>query len=535
MRSHLLLSIITILVLSLGLAWISTGFEYLQGWGSFLLVTILGTGILFVGWWAIRRDPKFSSDQNSDFQSPIPTWLGWLLIASALLHLGAGVIWFTALPQWGYGGEVEIAGYVMSDAHKRDGAAWELSQSQKPLISAFTDYRGADQYGGMLFGSALIYRYFGGELHQPLQMVVITSAFSALAVLFTWAFARRLWDEKVATIAAWIVAIFPDAVLLGSSQMREAFLMTLAMMAFYGLVRTWQDRSIMGVGWMVVPLLAALPLSPLFALVLAGMLGVFAIFLGGSHWLRDWRTWVVFVGVVVLGLLVVAFFGEQILPSGTSNPMILLQTWLRQAARWQAYNSEHASGWMQKIFRSTPVWAHTWLLLTYGVARPFLPAALFDPGASIWIAIAIWRSLGWALLLPFLMVAPFVAWRKDKWRSPEIGLSLLVWAGILIASFRGGGDGWDNPRYRTAWIGIQAALAAWVWISQKQDESPWLRRVLISLGIIFLWFIPWYLDRMTPFEWPVKDVFLTLGLGMISVLVYWVCDIWRMRRVATNS
>ncbi len=226
MRLRILFSIIAIFALSLGLAWISTGFESLHGWASFLAVTALGAGGLFAAWWALGRDLKFRSAETGNPPSAfhLPPWLIWLLITAALLRLGAGVLWFTALPHLGYGGEVELAGYVMSDAHKRDTAAWELSQSEKPLFAAFSNYRGQDQYGGMLFASALVYRYLRGELHQPLQIVVLTSALSALGVLFAWGFANRLWDEKIAYFAAWIVAIFPDAVLLGSSQMREALM-----------------------------------------------------------------------------------------------------------------------------------------------------------------------------------------------------------------------------------------------------------------------------------------------------------------------
>jgi len=535
MRLRISLSVIVILALSLSLAWVSTGFESFQGWVSFLVFTILGMGVLWAGWWALRRDPKFRSGDGATTSSTIPPWLGWLLVAATLLRLGVGVLWYVALPKLGYGNEAEVFGYVMSDAFRRDMTAWDLAQSEKLLSAAFSDYRGVDQYGGMLFGSALAYRYLGGGIHRPLQMVVLMAAFSSLTVLFTWAFSHCLWDEKIAAITAWIVALFPDAVLLGSSQMREALMMTLAIMAFYGLVRTLQNRSKAGTAWMILPVLAALPLSPLFALLLSGMLVLFAFFIGGFSWLKDWRVWVVLVGVLVLGLLVFTLFGERILPGSASNPVALLQLWLKQAARWQAYNSRHASGWMQKIFRSTPEWTHTWLLLTYGVARPFLPAALFDPGAAIWQGIAIWRSLGWALLLPFMIVAPFVAWRRYGWRSSAMGLSILVWVGILIASFRGGGDAWDNPRYRVTWIGLQAALAAWVWVTQRRDGSPWLRRVLVTVGLIFLWFVPWYLGRMTAFDWPIKDVFLTFGFGLASALVYWMVDVWRSRRKLADN
>ncbi len=103
--------------------------------------------------------------------------------------------------------------------------------------------------------SAFVYRYFGSLYHQPLLMVVLAAACSALAVLFTWAFARRVWGEKVATITAWALFLYPEAVLLGSSQMREAFTIPLVAAAFYGLVRYRDDRSKSGLVWMLVALL----------------------------------------------------------------------------------------------------------------------------------------------------------------------------------------------------------------------------------------------------------------------------------------
>ena len=53
-----------------------------------------------------------------------------------------------------------------------------------PLLSAIGENRQVDQYGGMLFLSGLVYRYLGGEQHQPLLMIVLTASISSLAVLF---------------------------------------------------------------------------------------------------------------------------------------------------------------------------------------------------------------------------------------------------------------------------------------------------------------------------------------------------------------
>jgi hypothetical protein len=159
-----------------------------------------------------------------------------------------------------------------------------------------------------------------------------------------------------------------------------------------------------------------------------------------------------------------------------------------------------------------------------------LPAALFDQAALIWQGIAVWRSFGWALILPFLVSAPIVSWRREGWRSPAVGLSILVWIGIFLSSYRGGGDQWDNPRYRVIWIGLQATLAAWVWMTLRMEKSPWLRRVLVGMGLILVWWVPWYLRRVAVFVWPIQNVFWTLGLGVFSALVYLGIDIWYERK-----
>lgn len=507
-------------LLALALAWVSTRFNGIAGWRSFVIGLVIGAGILLAGWFAIR----------SDQQLVMPRWLGWLILGAALIRLVVGVFWFVALPAWGYGSPVEQGGYVMADAANRDTAAWDLAESELPLVRAFEKYRLVDQYGGLLFFSALFYRYFGGGMHQPLQIVVITASFSALAVLFTWAFVQRAWGERPAKIAAWIVAIFPEAVLLGSTQMREAFTMTLVAACAYGLVRFHQERSWGGLAWVMVGLAMSLLFSPPFAGLVFGMLIVLALSMDGWHVLRQPRLWLILgILAVVIGLGIWLSW-ERIAPAGVKNPLMLAGWWLKQATKWQAYLSQRASGWVQKIFKTVPDWTQIFLLLGLGVLQPFLPAALLDQGIPIWRVVAIWRAIGWSLLLPFLVVAPILALNRTGWRKGLVGgLSLVVWWGILLASLRSGGDFWDNPRYRVAFISLQVALVVWVLWEERQRAGPWLRWAAVSLGLILVWFIPWYLDRNTLIVWPVEDVFKTLGLGIASAVLYVVWDWARVK------
>jgi Dolichyl-phosphate-mannose-protein mannosyltransferase len=506
--------------LAFGLAWISAGFDSTDSWSPFLGVLVIAAGLLWLGWKTIQSDKQLS----------VPGWLAWLMVGAALLRLIAGMVWFVALPRWGYDSPVEQAGYVMSDAATRDQGAWRLSQSGKPLWTAFQDYPQYDQYGGLLFLSALLYRYLGVSSHYSLLIIVLTASFSALSVIFTWAFVRRLWSERTAAVAAWMVALFPEAVLLGSSHMREAFIITLAAAAFYGLVRFWQDRTWQGIAWVLAALVLSIPFSSAFTALLLIMLLILGLAFDNGRLLHSRWLWIAMACLAVAVLLGLWLSWKRFAPPGITDPLSLIGWWLQQTARWQAVFVRRASEMIRRVLNVTPEWIHSFLLIGVGVAQPFLPAALVDDAALIWRGIAIWRAVGWTLLLPLLIVAPLAAFTRKDRRAILLVLCLLVWWGILLAAFRSGGDLWDNPRYRVTFLAPQVALAAWVLTEQWKQPDPWLRRVVISFLLIMGWFLPWYLARYTGLDWPEVGVFKTLGLGLASAVLYLF---WELTREAS--
>ena len=519
-----LLLAMTVLLLALSLAWVSSGFQGVAGWLSFVLVSVLAACILAGGWRLLKAENA-------------PRWLLGLTIGAALLRLAAGMLWFTVLPVARYDSPPEQHGYVMADAYDRDRSAWELATSDKPLWKAFQGtFRKADQYGGMLFLSAAIYRFAGGQAHRPLLVVVITAAFSALAVAFTWGFACRAWGEAAASLAAWGLALYPEAILLGSSQMREAFLVTLAIAAAYGLLRSSQASALGGLILVLGSLLLSLPLSPPSTALLLVILILQAAGMGKVWLPARWRGqrwfWPSLVSVILLVGIGLWLALLQFAPPGVTNPLSVVSWWIKKSADWNAYLSERASGWVQKIFDGTPEWTHLPFLVLYGVMQPFLPAAVIDvTGAPVWRLIAVWRAAGWTLLLPLIFYATLRTLRQREVLSGpgERTLSLAVWLVILLASFRGGGDAWDNPRYRLTFAGLQFALVAWAWTEQRRLPDPLLRRVLVGLGLILAWFVPWYLRRYLHMQWPVADLFMTLGLGLGSAALYWMGD-WGLQK-----
>ena len=512
-------------ILSLLLTWSASHFQNLQDWPVFLVTSLIAALILVGGWWLFKIGEHGS----------LPGRLGLILLLAVLLRLTAGATWFQLIPIYGHGTPEEQTGYIMSDAYTRDRTAWELATSEKPLPRAFQGtYRRADQYGGLLFISALVYRTVGGAQHQPLVMVVISAAFSSLAVIFTWGFARRAWNERVAYLAAWGLALYPETILLGSSQMREAYTITLAAMAFYGLIRYLQEHTLPSLLWILFPWLAYLAFSPPFAALLLAGLTITALFtfrVFSSRWSVSQRwLWIVILILLVLVTIGLWVSWRAFAPEGINNPVDLVNWWLRKSASWQAYQSERASGWMQKLFDGTPDLLHIPILAGYGILRPFLPAAIIASSSSpLWPWITIWRAAGWTILLGLLLYASLRAWnRKDNDRFAQ-ALTMFTWLVILIASFRGGGDQDDNPRYRAAFACIQVALAAWAWVAYRQSKDAWFRRAIVMLGLILAWFFPWYLRRYTAFEWPIENLFLTLGLGVACGLLYLVWDSMRSK------
>lgn len=512
--------VLFVIALALLLSWVSHGGLSAEAWSSFFMVSLICLLLFWVVWRNIRREAP-----------PSALWLiAWIAL---VLRLGAGCLWLFTLPRWGHGTPTEVAGYIMADAGARDQAAWKLSKSAKPLWSVFQNHRKVDQYGGFLFLSTAVYRYLAGDTHYPLLIVEITAIMGALAVLYTWAFTRRLAGNRAAIYAALGLCLYPEAVLIGSSQLREAFMIPLTASAFWGLFLFHEKRSWTNLIGIVLPLILLLPISPPFVALLFLSLCLFALalFTKGQEKRRPQPIlWLIVLATLVLILAALWVSLQQFTPEKITNPLAIVTYWLRKSAQFQAHLSEQASGWMQKVFDTTPAWMHTPLLILYGVVQPFLPAALIvGSQAPIWRGISLWRSVGWAILLPFLLYAPFWAWRR-KDRLAGV-LSFVVWGTILVASLRGGGDMWDNPRYRAALAGIQLALAAWIWATQQHESDPWLKRLLLGISVALLWFIPWYLRRYYSLSWEVYNLGETIAAASISAIL---TILWELSKMPSN-
>jgi hypothetical protein len=487
-----------ILLSAFVLAWVSLGFFSLSAWLSFIFVAAV-SALLF--WFSFR----ILKQENPS------RWILLLTLGAILFRLMLGVIWFVALPSGGYDTDVQQAGYVMEDAYNRDVAAWDLAKSDQPLAVAFQRYSPSDQYGGLLFLSAAIYRYVPAESHLPLLIVLLTATISGLAVIFTWAFARGVWGDRTGVLAACLLALYPEAALLGSSQMREAFTVLLVPFALYGLMKFKDQVSIRNGILLAAPIGLSVPITWAFTPSLVFLL-VFA-YLALDDWkpLRSWKSWAILPVLAAVFILALLLFVD------------INNAWLVQSAKWQSYVSANASGWVARQFERLPIYGQVSFLVIYGILRPLLPAALVDTGPTLWAVIGIWRALGWTTLLALLIYASYLVFKSKQWLKFPSALLAVSWIITFTASYRGGGDLWDSPRYRSAFASIQVALSAWAWVRYRETKDPWLRRAIVSMLLIIAWFVPWYLRRYTTIIWPISELYQVIGLGLISsiLFVFW--------------
>jgi hypothetical protein len=464
--------------------------------------------------------------------------LGYIIALAFFLRLAVGVTLHLALPIYGHADADDRFGYIFTDAHTRDNQAWKLAASEHPIFDAFSSKYSSDQYGGLLAFNTTIYRYLSPDAKRPLMPILFSAFFAALGIPFLWKAVSQVFGEKVAWASAWIFALYPESILLGASAMREPYLLTFSAFALWGFVNfgvrelapatdsKLSDSKVNAFVWLGLGLLGMLLVSPVVALI------TIIIFAGWVYFTNEKReiSWVGILAVAaifILGLFILSSSLNRSSQFDTTSPLHVINDWLKSAVKWDAYQLERDSGWIQKIFDEAPRWIRLPFIAIYGIFQPILPATIIHPTKLIWTIIGFLRGLGWYAMLPLLILplgaAAGAASRKT--RNLILWLSLLAWIWILLASLRGGADLYDNPRYRTILFLWQSILAGYVWVWWRETHNIWLPCVLACEIVFVLVFTQWYLSRY--YHWGGQLPFavmigLILGLwGLIIGIGWW--------------
>jgi len=459
--------------------------------------------------------------------------LGLILLLALFLRLGLGVALTEVLPVYGHGTEVENAGYVFRDAYNRDSQAWMLASSPDSLLKAFDKSYSTDQYGGLLFLYSILYRALSPDFHRPWLVVLLGVLISVMGVVMAWKVAWKMGGEVLAKPTAWVMALYPEAILMAAAEMREPYLMTFITMSFWGVIDWQAEHHWQAWFWMVGGLAGLLLFNPAVAIfALIGIGGWYLLW--GKRLKISWRMVLISTGVTVVALVLLWFGLARGSLAGKSLPVVL-GSWLQLSANYDTYLQQQASGWVQTVFRALPGPLHMPFMVGYGLAQPVLPAALADPTVWPWKVIAIFRALGWYLLIPFFIGGLLSVWKmqdRSEYRA-WIWLWVITCVWIVVSSYRAGGDQWDNPRYRVIFLLWQALLAANAWVWWRKTHNAWMGRILAVEGVFLILFGYWYFSRYTNMHLRVFNIFIVfIAIAAISLAILiggWIWD-WQQTK-----
>ena len=470
-----------------GILAVSSPGNWLVNWLLFPTLTGIGLYVVYRGWsWAGGGRA-----------------LAWILFLAFIARIGFGLASTLLLPEFGHDSPTQNAGYFFFDAFRRDAQAWDLAISDRSLTYAFNKSYSADQYGGLLALSAGLYRFLSPDFHRTL---LVAAFVSAIGVLFFYRVLAISFKQSVAVAASWIFALYPESVITGGSQMREPFLIAFMAVTFWGTV-AWQRRlSARPWFWIGLGMLGILLVSPGIAMVTVLVLGGWVLLEGDRKRMAGKKLVIGFGLVAIFGLVLFAL-GATRQAALSGSPLAVLADWFREVVKWDVYQLERGSGWVQKLFdEMNPRW-HLLFVMGYGVAQPVLPAIFVEPTTIFWRVVGIWRALGWYLLVPLLLFGFLAAWKTED----SIQRRQLFWLGgvsvlwILLVAIRGGGDQWDNPRYRVIMIVWQALFTGYAWVWWRKSRPPWLGRI-VAMELVFVGFFGyWYASRY--FRWTARIEF----------------------------
>jgi hypothetical protein len=505
--------------------------------GLGLALSLLGPGTWWVGWlaYAVLLSLGLLALSALWRSGGASRTFGLMLLLALILRLGLGMVFSYVLPPYGNDTDVQNSGYIFRDAYTYDSQAWKLASSGEPLWRAFDkSYGSEDQYGGLLFFHSLFYRFLSPDAHRPWLMVLLSALAGAIGVALAWKGAQQSWGESVALVVGWIMVLYPESLLVGSSQIREPFLILFTTMAFWGVV-DWQANHHRAAWlWLGGGVLGMLLYSPGVAVAALIVLGIWTWLRGKERRINWW--WVAGIAVVVVSATL--FLGKLV--GGTlqvpAGPLTNLVNWLRYSAKYGVSVMVQSSGWLQNIFSALPEPLHLPFVIGYGIAQPVLPAAIADPAVWPMRALGILRGLGWYLLVPFLLFSLRSIWKMadKRERLAWLWLWLASWIWIILSSARAGGDQWDNPRYRAILLLFQAALAAHAFTWQRATRDRWLGRLLAVEGVFLVFFGYWYAARYTNWRAGQVHIFVVIAaIVIVSILIFiggWVWD--RRRRLS---
>jgi len=186
------------------------------------------------------------------------------------------------------------------------------------------------------------------------------------------------WAEGsfISITAAWIFALYPEAVFLGAAHMREPFVMACIALSLYSLTQVQKKPRSWWVGLVLAFAILFLFQLPASLAVIVVSVGLLLLAYGRR---LSWKTALFIAAILALGIVLVVWNWQNLPSLAYSNPLTIFTTWLQNNFGFQSYLAERQSGMVQKLILGAGKQWSLPIILVYGFAQPVLPATIVDP------------------------------------------------------------------------------------------------------------------------------------------------------------
>ena len=298
--------------------------------------------------------------------------------------------------------------------------------------------------------------------------------------------------------------------------MRDPYLITFMTIVFWAALEWQRTGTRSGWIWLAGGLIGLLLFSPGIAILSLIIITVW-IWLDRSKKNIPWWVFPVVFGVLVIGLILLAYGLARQGHFAKDSPIEIILNWFRNASAWDISVTQRASGQLDFQLKSLPEWIQTPFIAVYGILQPVLPATIMDTSIWLWRILTSYLAIGWYFVLPLIVYGTLSTFYEvDKTlRLRMQWLAVVIWTWIIVSSIRAGGDMWDNPRYRTIILVFIVIFVAWAWEHAKLHRFIWLKRVALVEGVFLLFFMHWYAARY--YQIFVKLPFFTMIVWILGI------------------
>jgi hypothetical protein len=411
----------------------------------------------------------------------------------------------------GFSSGLQYQGVLIPDAQLKAQAAWQVSRQDASLLM-ITVQEAFKQSGGLTVLGVFLYRFFFFSMENPMVLTMWMAFFSSCAIIVAFRLGELAFSSPVARWGAFIVAVFPESVLIGITFLPQTILASLLGL---WLICCFSWNSQNSSNEQKGRLFSRLPAAMLGGCILLSvgfffvdylylflmLMLISALWFVGRKTKGGRITWVCICGTFILFIIIRILNSlHVIVPSwdliGNAKQYFFDMAWQKMGSSVSAASNDL----FENIIRILPQPVGFLIIPLYGFLQPFLPAIIgsklaLDSEGLVGVSLSIVRAFSWYLSIPFVVYGLLAAIRLSRSNKIPLLCGVLFLIIACTGALRNLSDQWNNPFFRMIGLIPLSLLISWTMLLLKENGSRWFVRVIVPYSVGVVGLSVWYLLR----------------------------------------